>query len=203
MTGSGPAGPQAAALVRERLRASIQGTLETLESACPDQAAEVAERIVGAFRGGGKVIFFGNGGSASDASHLAGELLGRFCYDRPPLPAVALPDAVATLTAIGNDYGYHDAFARPLRGLARPGDVAVGLTTSGNSANVLRALEVARELGVYTVVLTGSAGGKAADLADLCIRVPADDTPRVQEICLHLGHTICELVERRMFPPPA
>jgi D-sedoheptulose 7-phosphate isomerase len=201
VTGPGGGAAEAAALVRDRLRDSIEGKLATLDSSCPDQAAEVAERIVSALRGGGKVIFFGNGGSASDASHLAGELLGRFCHDRPPLPAVALPDAVATLTAIGNDYGYDDVFARPLRGLARPGDVAIGLTTSGNSANVLRAVEAARELGVIAVVLTGAAGGKAADLADLCIRVPTDDTPRVQEICLHLGHTICELVERQMFPP--
>jgi D-sedoheptulose 7-phosphate isomerase len=192
---------EAAVLVRDRLRQSIDSKLLLLDSACPRQAAEVAGRIVAALRAGRKVIFFGNGGSASDAGHLAGELLGRFYYDRPPLPAVALPDATATLTAIGNDFDYDEVFARQLRGLAAPGDVAVGLTTSGNSGNVLRALAVARELGVVTVVLTGAAGGKASELADVCIQVPTDDTPRVQEACLHLGHTICELVERRMFPP--
>ena len=166
-------------------------------------AAEAAGRVIAALRAGGKVIFFGNGGSSMDAGHLAAELLGRFYRERVALPAISLPDTTAAMTAIGNDYGYDEVFARQLRGLARRGDVAIGLTTSGNSPNVVRALEVAGELGVLAVALTGRAGGAAAAVADLCLRVPTDDTPRVQEACLHLGHTICELVEDAFVAEPA
>jgi D-sedoheptulose 7-phosphate isomerase len=190
-----------AGAARRAVTDSIEAYRRMLDSGCVEQAAEVAGRIVTALRAGHKVIFFGNGGSAMDAGHLAAELLGRFYYDRPPLPAVALPDATAAVTAIGNDYGYEAAFARQLAGLGAPGDIAVGLTTSGNSANVLRALEVAQDMGIGTVALTGESGGKVADLADICIRVPTDDVPRVQELCMHLGHSICELVEQAMFPP--
>jgi D-sedoheptulose 7-phosphate isomerase len=187
-------------LARSRLRDAIDVKQSLLDSPCLEQLASAAERCASAVTSGGKVIFFGNGGSAMDAGHLAAEMLGRFCFDRPPLAAVSLPDLTAAVTAIGNDYSYDDVFARPLAALARPGDVAVGLTTSGNSPNVLRALEAARDRGVWTVVLTGAAGGKARDLADLCVRVPTEDTPRVQEACLHLGHTLCELIERAVFP---
>lgn len=187
-------------LVRRRLAESIASKQALLDSPCVDQAADVAGRIAGALRGGGKVIFFGNGGSASDASHLAGELLGRFAYDRPALAAVCLSDHTAAMTAVGNDYDYGEVFARQLRGLGRPGDVAVGLTTSGNSENVVRALEAARDCGLVTVALTGADGGKVAAVADVCVRVPTGDTPRVQEACLHLGHTICELVELDLHP---
>lgn len=188
-------------LVRRRLEQAVGVAQLLLHSDVPTRAAEVAEVIVAALRGGHKVIFFGNGGSASDAGHLAAELLGRFYYDRPPLPAVALADTTAALTAIGNDYSYDEVFARQLRAVAGPGDIAVALTTSGNSGNVVRAVETARELGVLTVALTGAAGGKVGQLADICLQVPSDDTPRVQEACMHLGHSICELVELRMFPP--
>jgi D-sedoheptulose 7-phosphate isomerase len=193
-----PAG--AVELARSRLRDAIEVKRLLLDSACLEQVASAAARIASAVTTGGKVIFFGNGGSAMDAGHLAAELLGRFCVDRPPLAALSLPDLTAAVTAIGNDYSYDDVFARPLAALARPGDVAVGLTTSGNSPNVLRAVEAARDRAVWTVVLTGAAGGKVRDLADLCVCVPTDDTPRVQEACLHLGHTLCELVERAVFP---
>jgi D-sedoheptulose 7-phosphate isomerase len=196
----GAGGDADAELVRAALRDAIEIGRRLLDSDAVDQVAEVAGQIAGALRAGHKVIFFGNGGSASDAGHLAAELLGRFRLDRPPLPAIALPDGTAAMTAIGNDYGYDEVFARQLRALARPGDVAVGLTTSGNSGNVVRAVEAARALGVLTVVLTGAAGGKVADLADRCIRVPSDDTPRVQEACLHLGHSLCELIERQLYP---
>jgi D-sedoheptulose 7-phosphate isomerase len=195
-----PNGVSSADLVRRALSDSIAANRRMLDSSCVEQAAEAAERIVTALRRGHKVVFFGNGGSAMDAGHLAAELLGRFYYDRPPLPAVALPDATAAITAIGNDYSYEDVFARQLRGLGCAGDVAVGLTTSGNSVNVLRALEMARDLDIGTVALTGQGGGKVADLADICIQVPTDDVPRVQEACMHLGHSICQLVERAMFP---
>lgn len=190
---------QRAELTRSRLRDDIASKTAMLEGAYAEQVVTVAERIVDALRAGGKVIFFGNGGSSMDAGHLAAELLGRFYLDRPPLPAVSLADSTAAMTAIGNDYEYAEVFARQLRGLGRAGDVAFGLTTSGNSPNVVRALEAARELGMYSVVLTGTGGGKVAGLADVAIAVPTDDTPRVQESCMHLGHTICELVEQALF----
>jgi D-sedoheptulose 7-phosphate isomerase len=187
-------------LVRQRLTESIAAKQTMLESACVEQAVQAADLIATALAAGGKVLFFGNGGSASDASHLAGELLGKFAYDRPALAAVCLSDHTAALTAIGNDYDYGEVFARQLRGLGTAGDVAVGLTTSGNSENVVRALEAACSLGLVTVALTGADGGKVSAVADVCIRVPTADTPRVQEACLHLGHTICELVERALHP---
>jgi len=187
-------------LVLDRLQDSLAVKSQMLSSDCVGQAAAVAEVMITSLRAGGKILFFGNGGSAMDAGHLAAELAGRFYRDRPGLAGISLSDGTASLTAIANDYAYDDVFARQIRGLGRPGDVAVGLTTSGNSANVVNALLAARETGLVTVALTGSSGGKVAAIADLCIRVPTDDTPRVQEACMHLGHTICEIVEREMFP---
>lgn len=189
-------------LIRKNLQQRLDDTTAMLEHECVSQAATLAERITGALRSGNKVLFFGNGGSSMDAGHLAAELLGRFYYDRPSLPSVSLPDATASMTAIGNDYGYDEVFARQVRGLGVAGDVAVGLTTSGNSPNVVAALEAAREMSIFTAVLTGAKGGAAADVADIAICVPTTDTPRVQEACLHLGHTVCELVEAAMFPRP-
>jgi D-sedoheptulose 7-phosphate isomerase len=187
-------------LVLERLKDSLAVKSQMLTSDCVGQATAVAEVMITSLRAGGKILFFGNGGSSMDAGHLAAELAGRFYRDRPGLAGISLSDGTASLTAIANDYAYDDVFARQIRGLGRPGDVAVGLTTSGNSANVVNALLAARETGLVTVALTGSSGGKVAAIADLCIRVPTDDTPRVQEACMHLGHTICEIVEREMFP---
>lgn len=187
-------------LTRRRLEDSLAIKRDMLESGCVSQATAVAAAMIGALRAGGKVLFFGNGGSSMDAGHLAAELAGRFYRDRPGLAGVSLVDGTASLTAIANDYAYDEVFARQIRALGRPGDVAVGLTTSGNSPNVVSALIAAREGGLVTVALTGNSGGKAAAAADICVRVPTDDTPRVQEACLHLGHTICEIVEREMFP---
>jgi D-sedoheptulose 7-phosphate isomerase len=168
-----------------------------------EQAVEVAQVMLKSLRSGGKVIFFGNGGSAQDAGHLAAELMGRFAFDRPGLPAISLPDATAAMTAIGNDYSYDEVFARQVLGVGRPGDVVVGLTTSGNSLNVVRALDAAAQAGMTTVALTGEHGGKAAGTAQIAIRIPADDTALVQEACMHLGHTICEMVESALFPRPS
>lgn len=187
-------------LVLDRLKDSLAIKSQMLSSDCVGQATAVAEAIVASLRAGGKILFFGNGGSSMDAGHLAAELAGRFYRDRPGLAGISLSDGTASLTAIANDYAYDDVFARQIRGLGRPGDVAVGLTTSGNSANVVNALLAARETGLVSVALTGNSGGKVAAIADFCIRVPTDDTPRVQEACMHLGHTICEIVEREMFP---
>jgi D-sedoheptulose 7-phosphate isomerase len=168
-----------------------------------EQAARAARLMLSCLRSGGKVIFFGNGGSAQDAGHLAAELMGRFAFDRPGLAALSLPDATAAMTAIGNDYSYDEVFARQVLGVGRPGDVVVGLTTSGNSINVVRALEVAGQAGMTTVALTGAHGGKAAAVAQMAIRVPSDDTALVQEACMHLGHTICEMVEAALFLRPS
>lgn len=191
-----------AELARSHLAQAMAIKQQMSEGCHADQAVEVAQAMIRCLRSGGKVIFFGNGGSAQDAGHLAAELMGRFAFDRPPLPAVSLPDATAAMTAIGNDYSYDEVFARQLLAVGSPGDVAVGLTTSGNSLNVVRALEVATSAGLTPVALTGSPGGKAAALAQIAIRIPSDDTARVQEACLHLGHTICEMVEAALFRRP-
>jgi D-sedoheptulose 7-phosphate isomerase len=188
-------------VILNNLGLRLSDTQSLLESDCVGQIAELAEVVIVALRAGNKVIFFGNGGSSMDSGHLAAELLGRFNYDRPSLPAVSLPDSTAAMTAIGNDYEYGEVFARQLRGLARAGDVAVGLTTSGNSANVVAALTAAKDLGVYAVAMTGEGGGQVEKVADLCVKVPSQSTPRIQEMCLHLGHTLCEIVERELFPP--
>jgi D-sedoheptulose 7-phosphate isomerase len=162
--------------------------------------ADVAPVVAGArliercLREGGKVMFCGNGGSAADAQHLAAELMGRFLADRAPLAALALTVDSSALTAISNDYGFEQVFARQVRGLGRAGDVLVGMSTSGNSANVVAAFKAARELSIGTIALTGSGGGMAA-LADLHINAPSLSTPRIQELHIAIGHAICELVE--------
>jgi D-sedoheptulose 7-phosphate isomerase len=189
-----------AELVQSRLDDAINIKQQMQNADCIADAVTAATTMINALRNGGKVLFFGNGGSSMDAGHLAAELAGRFYRDRPGLGGVSLADSTASITAIANDYSYDEVFARQVRGLGRQGDVAVGLTTSGNSKNVLEALRVAHEIGMHTVALTGRTGGKAVDLVEVCIRVPSDDTPRIQEACMHLGHTICEIVEREMFP---
>jgi D-sedoheptulose 7-phosphate isomerase len=190
-------------LVRARLTEAIAVKRQMLTSPFVAQAVEVAQLIINSLRAGGKVIFFGNGGSAQDAGHLAAELMGRFAFDRPGLAAISLPDATATTTAIGNDYSYDEIFARQVVAIGRPGDVVIGLSTSGNSLNVVRALDAAGQAGMTTIALTGTRGGKVADIAEICVRVPSDNTARVQEACLHLGHTICEMVEAAVFPRPS
>jgi D-sedoheptulose 7-phosphate isomerase len=187
------------ALLVDRVEDSIRVRQRLLANGVLDGVVAATEVLVAAARRRSTAFFFGNGGSSADAGHLAAELLGRFYFDRPPLPAVALADTTAAMTAIGNDYGYKEVFARQLAGLARAGDVAVGLTTSGNSPNVVRAFEVARKLGVITIAMTGADGGRAAEAADHRIRVPSTDTPRIQECHVLLGHTMCELVEAELF----
>lgn len=189
--------------VQQRLAETIAVKQQMQSGEFARQTVEVARVIIAALRAGGKVIFFGNGGSAQDAGHLAAELMGRFAFDRPGLAAISLPDATAAITAIGNDYSYDEVFARQVLAAGRAGDVVVGLTTSGNSANVVRALEAAGRADMTTVTLTGAPGGKAAEAAQICIRVPSHDTGRIQEACLHLGHTICEMVEAALFSRPS
>lgn len=159
----------------------------------------VAEAWRDALRAGKKVIFFGNGGSAADAQHLECELAGRFYLDRRPLPAVALTVNSSSLTAIGNDYGFEQVFARQLEGIAHPGDVAVGLSTSGNSPNVVLALQKARSLGLVIVGFTGRGGGRMRELCDVWLPIDSEETPRIQEGHILAGHIACEMVEREMF----
>jgi D-sedoheptulose 7-phosphate isomerase len=186
-------------LALARLTEAIAVKRQMLTGPFAGQTVAVAQLMIESLRAGGKIIFFGNGGSAQDAGHLAAELMGRFSFDRPGLAALSLPDATATMTAIGNDYAYDDVFARQVLAVGRLGDVVVGLTTSGNSVNVVRGLAAARIAQMSTVAFTGSRGGQVLAVADICIQVPSDETGRIQEACLHLGHTICEMVEAAMF----
>ncbi len=160
-----------------------------------ESVAAAAQAIVGAVRRGGKVLVFGNGGSAADAQHMAAELVGRFVRERRGYAAVALTTDGCVLTSIANDYGYDRVFARQVEALGQPGDVALGITTSGSSANVVSALETARGLQLTTIALTGRDGGAAGRTADVHINVPSDVTPRVQEVHMTLLHVICDLVE--------
>lgn len=159
----------------------------------------LVEKITQTFQQGGKVLFCGNGGSAADAQHLAAEFSGRFYTDRDPLPSEALHCNTSYLTAVANDYGYDFVYSRLLKGMAKPGDILVGLSTSGNSTNIINAFEMAKQIGVITAGLTGTSGGKMAGLCDILINVPSDDTPRIQESHIMLGHIACELVERNLF----
>ena len=160
----------------------------------------VAAACIAALRQGNKILLAGNGGSASDAQHLAGELISRFHYDRPGLPAFSLSTDTSVLTAIGNDYGYENLFARQLEAVGNAGDVFIGISTSGRSPNIVKALQVARAKGVLTVGLTGHGGGQMPALCDHCLRVPSDSTPRIQEGHIAIGHTICMLIEQQIFP---
>lgn len=160
---------------------------------------DVAEVCVQAFKQGHKVLLAGNGGSAGDAQHLAAEFVGRFKYDRPGLPSIALTTDSSMLTAIGNDYGYEKVFVRQLQANGRKGDVFIGISTSGNSANVLAALDTARQMGITAVGLAG-AGGAIQSRCDYCIAVPSTDTARIQECHIMLGQIICAYVEEALFP---
>ena len=161
--------------------------------------AKVSEILVSALKQGKKALLFGNGGSAADAQHIAAELVGRFALERPALPALALSVNTSCVTGIGNDYGFDLVFSRQLEALARAGDIAIGISTSGNSANILRAMSTARKMGLHTIALTGSSGGKLRNTVDHCICVPSNDTPRIQECHTLIGHIISELVEREIF----
>lgn len=188
------------AMIDARLGAHLDTMARVRQDA--DLIAAIARGIdlmTACFRNGGRVYFCGNGGSAADAQHLAAEFSGRFYFDRPVLPADALHCNTSYLTAVGNDYGYEQVFARLISGLGRKGDILVGLSTSGNSANILRAFEVCREKGVTTIAMTGASGGRMKELADLLINIPATDTPRIQEAHITVGHILCERVEDNIF----
>jgi D-sedoheptulose 7-phosphate isomerase len=156
--------------------------------------------IVTCYKAGGKVLWCGNGGSAADAQHLAAELSGRFYYDRPPLFSEALHVNTSYITAVANDYSYDIIYSRLVEAMGKKGDVLIGLSTSGNSANVIKALEKANEMGITTIAFTGKTGGKMNGIGKYLINIPSTDTPRIQECHMLLGHTICELVEMNLFP---
>lgn len=179
-----------------------EAVLRDTRDALVSRIAEAGRLLVDAYQAGGKVLLFGNGGSFSDALHIEGELTNRFHRDHEGLPAIALGAGQASLTATANDYSYDDLFARLVKAYGRPGDVALGLTTSGNSKNVVRGLVRARELGLKTIAFTGRTGGRAADHADLLLNVPSDCTPRIQEMHILAAHAICALVEDALFPIP-
>ena len=187
------------------IRDQIFQTISTLQQMADDPELlsaiqHVGEACIAALRADNKILFAGNGGSAADAQHLAGELVSRFSYDRPGLAAFALTTDTSILTAIGNDYGYEHLFARQVEAVGRKGDVFVGISTSGNSSNILAGLRTARERGLVTIGLTGRSGGQMVDACDLCIRVPAEATPKIQECHIAIGHIICGLIESSLFP---
>lgn len=181
------------------LRRNIERSIEVhsrLMGSCLEQLSTAADALVSAYCSGHKAIFFGNGGSAADAQHLAAEFVGRYLRERKPLPALALNTNSSAVTAIGNDYGYDQVFARQLEALAAPGDVAIGISTSGSSVNVVEGVLQARKLGLFTIALTGISGGRLLDLVDVLIAVPSNETPRIQECHILLGHALCDAVEQ-------
>ena len=165
-----------------------------------NSVSETIDEIINCYKRDGKVLWCGNGGSAADAQHLSAELSGRFYYDRPPLFSEALHVNTSYTTAVANDCTYDEIYARLVKAMGRKGDVLIGLSTSGNSGNVVKALEVANSLGIITVGFTGESGGKMKELCKYLINIPSKDTPRIQECHMLLGHTICELVEIKLFP---
>jgi D-sedoheptulose 7-phosphate isomerase len=182
-------------IVKETLAAHI-AVIRGLE-AMENDIIQLAERAWRCLADGGRLLWMGNGGSAADCQHLAAELVGRFERERPGLASIALTTDSSVLTSVSNDYGFESVFARQVEALCRPGDVLVGLSTSGNSANVLRAMEVAATLGVDRVGLTGGSGGRLREQCELCLVVPSDSTARIQEAHILIGHILCDLIERK------
>jgi D-sedoheptulose 7-phosphate isomerase len=190
-------------LVLDRIQRSIEVKQALLKDATfRELLTRAALEIVKSLRAGGKVLFFGNGGSAADAQHLAAEFTGRYLKERRALPALALHGNSSAVTAIGNDYGFDLVFARQMEAFGKEGDVAVGISTSGNSRNVLRALEVAKSKGIFTVALTGGSGGLMKKIADCTLCIPSEETPRIQECHILTGHIICEIAEEMLFEDP-
>ena len=189
-----------------RIGKSIQISIDVKQALLEDSKiipsiASACSTILSAFQQGNKLLLFGNGGSASDAQHLAAEFVSRFAFNRAALPAISLGVNGSCLTAIGNDYGFDYVFSRQIEALGRAGDVAIGISTSGNSPNILRGLAAAKKMSLQTIVLTGQTGGKLRNCTDVdcCICVPTEETPRIQECHILIGHAICEIVEQELF----
>jgi D-sedoheptulose 7-phosphate isomerase len=194
--------------MRRFITGEIQKTIALLNLMVADEgmlalSETIARRCIEALKSGRKLLLAGNGGSAADAQHLAAEFVARFYFDRPGLPAIALNTDTSVLTAVGNDYGFERLFARQVEALGVKGDVFFGISTSGRSRNVLRALDECRHRGIITVGMTGAAGGDMLELCDYCIRIPSTETPKIQEGHIVIGHIICALVEDAMFGKPA
>lgn len=187
--------------ISEAIQQSIEVKQKILSNAqILSTIGDIAETCSLSLCDGHKILFCGNGGSAADAQHLAAELSGRFYFDRKPLAAEALTVNTSLLTAVANDYSFDEVYARLVEGSGNEGDVLIGLSTSGNSENVIRAFQAAHRKGIITVGLTGESGGKLAELSDFIIKVPSSDTPRIQESHILIGHIICELIEKKLFP---
>lgn len=190
--------------IKQIIQSSISVKQQILQNdALIKTVEDCVTSIVAAFKNGNKVLFCGNGGSAADAQHLAAEFSGRFYTDRDALPAEALHCNTSYITAVANDYSYDVIYSRLVKGIGNKGDVLVGLSTSGNSKNIINAFEVAKEKGMITIGFTGDTGGKMKTISDLLLNVPSNDTPRIQESHIMLGHIICELVEDQIFPTPS
>lgn len=182
----------------------VEASIEAKRALLNDEAAlaaveRVGEEMADALADGQKVVLFGNGGSAADAQHIAAELAGKFRRERPGLPALALTTNTSSVTAIANDFGYETVFERQVDGVVVPGDVVVGISTSGTSANVVAGIEAANDRGATTVGFTGASGGDLADITDICVNVPSEDTARIQEVHITAGHAVSGMVEERLF----
>lgn len=188
-------------MIELRVRQSIEVKEKLLkDKSLLGKIQETAQILVETYQGGGKVLFCGNGGSAADAQHLAAEFSGRFYYDRPPLDAEALHVNTSYLTAVANDYDFDEIYARLVKAKGKKGDVLIAISTSGNSPNILKAIQAANELDMITIGLTGESGGKMKPICRRLLNVPSTDTPRIQEAQILIGHIICEIVESSMFP---
>ena len=186
--------------IKSQIEASAQTKLKMLEDkALLEKIESVARACVKLYHNKKKTILAGNGGSAADAQHIAAELVGRYGFDRPSIPSLALTTDSSNLTAIGNDYGYDKVFSRQIEGMGQEGDLFIGISTSGNSQNVINAFESAKKMGITTVALVGRDGGKMAQLADIALIVPSRMTPRIQESHILIGHMICDIIEKELF----
>ena len=190
--------------MKNYIKEQIKQSYETKQAIYANEAlldiiTDVAKMCVDVYKNGKKTLIAGNGGSAADAQHIAAELVGRYGFDRPSIPSLALTTDTSNLTAIGNDYGYDQVFSRQLEGMGVQGDLFIGISTSGNSQNVINAFEVAKKKGITTVALVGRDGGKMAQMADFAIVVPSNATPRIQESHILIGHIICDIIEQELF----
>jgi D-sedoheptulose 7-phosphate isomerase len=185
--------------MRNFISKQIRDSIEIKRELSEDTILEISEKAVEIYRDGKKTLIAGNGGSAADAQHIAGEFVSRFYFDRPALPSIALTTDTSILTAVGNDYGYEDIFSRQIEANGVEGDMFIAISTSGNSKNILKALKVAKEKNLITVGFTGSSGGEMEELCDYILKVPSSDTPRVQESHILAGHIICAVVEKELF----
>ena len=186
------------------IKEQIQASIDTKKNILKDEAlmqtiAQVGRECVDLYKNGKKTLLAGNGGSAADAQHIAAELVGRYGFDRPSIPSIALTTDTSNLTAIGNDYGYDKVFSRQMEGMGSQGDLFIGISTSGNSVNIVNAITAAKEKEVKTVALVGRDGGEMARIADYAIIVPSNDTPRIQESHILIGHMICDIIEKELF----